>query len=541
MFKPKTIRSGENLGVIDIAIRRPDFRQQPSELTSVHIENTDAVISTGVIGIWNTFNEQFRIKNCLLAAIEYDGTWNMTVDEKYVFYTIGEPYIVYVNNKMELLIQQGQGTPTRLATGHITSISCTRGWKNIHETGVDQGFVVSYIKDGLAYYKSYYEDETGTRVWSPETQLEQLGSNLKNIRVNRSNDFRLIFTVTTTDNKGLMAISDRCFGGFSIRGEYISASVFAPDVTVKHIIEHNANSDTDIVRSNVGIESVYSFKGGKLDYISAFNNGVYEIVLFTDVELKYNDINKLRQYLTFTDGNNNALYYSNIIKQSDHLLFKMLNMKDVVGDITIEYKSGNNALLGMTNVDIPSFKFTFTPTDIVGTVGEAPTIVNAFNTTGKSITLELNGNVTGSCESLLHSFVISSIEDEYVHGPSFTRFYKPLNVTVEGNIINITFDDANSFNNARSSINIDYYMSRGDLIDDNENRVKTQSISFEPTNLEYKPNPNARETVKAGVYSVISSAKLIDPIKVYNDETDLAVANIHPVATKITPIGEIRP
>ena len=107
MFKPKTIRSGENLGVIDIAIRRPDFRQQPSELTSVHIENTDAVISTGVIGIWNTFNEQFRIKNCSLAAIEYDGTWNMTVDEKYVFYTIGEPYIAYVNNKMELLIQQG--------------------------------------------------------------------------------------------------------------------------------------------------------------------------------------------------------------------------------------------------------------------------------------------------------------------------------------------------------------------------------------------------------------------------------------------------
>lgn len=542
MFKPKTIRSGENLGVIDIAIRRPDFRQQPSELTSVHIENTDAVISTGVIGIWNTFNEQFRIKNCSLAAIEYDGTWNMTVDEKYVFYTIGEPYIAYVNNKMELLIQQGQGTPTRLTSGYITSISCVRGWKNIHKTGIDHGFIVAYIKDGLAYYKSYYENEEGIRLWGPETQLEQLGVNLKSIRVNRSNDFRLIFTATSNDNVGTMCITDRCFGGFSVRSEYISGSVFAASASVKHIEDKYLYSDTEFVSGSVHSPNVSGFVDTKVTYISAYNEGLYEINLFTDVELKVTDVHMLRRNLTFTDENNNTLYYTDVVKKQGCLSFNMLPLTDVIGDITIQYKTGKSALCNMAGSDANSFECSFTPTDTTSNIVPTPIIINAYNTDGCTMILEFDNNIMGTEETLIHSFDIHSIEEEYVHGPKFTKYYTPSNVTINDNIITITFDKDKSFNNAQDKIIVDYNMGWGDLVDVNGNRIRTQSTSFTPVNLVHKPNPNNVETITCTIYPVTVATKLIEETEAWGGEqTDIVVGSIYPAEVEIKNIGEIRP
>lgn len=542
MFKPKTIRSGENLGVIDIAIRRPDFRQQPSELTSVHIENTDAVISTGVIGIWNTFNEQFRIKNCLLAAIEYDGTWNMTVDEKYVFYTIGEPYIVYVNDKMELLIQQGQGTPTRLTSGHITSISCVRGWKNIHQVGVDQGFVVAYIKNGLAYYKSYYENEEGNQNWSAETQLTSLGENLKSIRVNRSNDYRLIFTVTTINNKGIIAVTERCFGGFSVRNEYVSGSIYSPVTITTKINELKRYCNNELITGDICEINTTAFSVGELNYISACNNGLYIIELFTNIDLKYNNIHELRKYLTFVDENNNTLYYKNVTNKHGYMSFEMLCMDDVIGDITLQYKSGNGALLKLNDTDVNSFKHTFTPLGIIGNTAVTPNIIGISNTDGYNITIEFDNNISGNTDVLVYSFDIYSLEEEYVYGPTFTKYYAPASVTIIDNVIQLTFNDSNSFNNACTDVTVTYNMGRGDLVDDNGNRIKTQSVSFTPINLIQKPNPNCKEYINGSISSIITNTALINPIEGWGGEkTDVVNGYISPMTVKITEIGEIRP
>lgn len=544
MFKAKTIRSGENLGVIDIAIRRPDFRQHPSELTSVHIENKDAVVSTGVIGIWNTFNEQFRIKNCLLAAIEYDGTWSMTVDEKYVFYTIGEPYIVYVNDKMELLIQQGQGTPTRLTSGNITSISCIRGWKNIHTKGIDQGFVVSYIKDGLAYYKAYYEDDTGNKVWCPETKLNELGDNLKNIRVHRSNDFRLIFTTTNKDNKATMCITDRCFGGFSVRGEYVCGQVHLPTVELKTVQTHTfyADSSTDLITGQVHLPTVSTFDNGEVKYISAYNEGLYIIKLFTDVELQVSNIVDLRRNLTFTDENNNRLYYKNVSKKPGYLLFDMLSMNDVIGDINVKYTSGSGALSNMAGTDLASFEMSFTPTDITGTVVSTPTIINSYNIDGCTIILEFNEAVFGTDDVIVDSFEISSIEEEYVYGPTFKQYYTPSSATVSGEMITLKFDADKSFNNAQADIVVEYNMGLGDLIDADGNRIKTQSTSFEPVNLIFKPNPNHIEMIPCSVFRPTTTVTHVTTHVGYGGtSTDIVTGKVYMPTVSITEVGEIRP
>lgn len=541
MFKPKTIRSGENLGVIDIAIRRPDFRQQPSELTSVHIDNTDAVISTGVIGIWNTFNEQFRIKNCLLAAIEYDGTWNMTVDEKYVFYTIGEPYIVYVNDKMELLIQQGQGTPTRLTNGHITSVSCVRGWKNIHDVGVDQGFVVAYVKNGNAYYKSYSEQDNGSKMWSAETQISELGDNLNSIRVTRSNDFRLIFTGTNSDNQCKLCVTERCFGGFSIRGEYISGYT-EPIKVVTTPIEHiHTYANNEIIVGKTMSPAVSTIVGQPLTYLSIRNEGLQIIKLFVNTNMKYSNIYELRKYLTFTDENENTLFYSNIIIEDGCLTFEVLPMNDIVGDITLSHKSGNKVLLDMKNDEVKSFDVTFTPTDVLSDISPSAVICKSHNTNGKSITLQFDKKIQGNSDVLKYSFTITSKEEEYVLGPTYDTEYEVSEVIINDDSIELLFDDENSFDNVCQDINVYYHMGRGDLTDEKGKRVRSQCISFVPTNLNPKPNPNVVDNIITGHTEVVSvSITHINEIH-QQDDGHIIIGKTKPIEITIQEVGQIRP
>ena len=167
-LQPRTIRTGNSLGPLDICIRREDVNADPTEIVMFYIEDGTAKVATlpYVHTPDEEFTYQYSIGPAVDVACDFDGRWYRITDRTGIYFdtsiiwalvTFGEPYFARVLNDGSLVIQQGNDplTSVTLAADNVTKVSCLRGWKNTYLWNHDQGIIVAYIRNGAVCYRNY--------------------------------------------------------------------------------------------------------------------------------------------------------------------------------------------------------------------------------------------------------------------------------------------------------------------------------------------------------------------------------------------------
>lgn len=381
MLIAKTIRSGGNLGSIDIAINRPDPKQPPVGIYSAHIDNGDGIISQGVIGLWSTFTEVFRIKNCNDICIEYNGTWGKNIDGRYDFYTYDNPYILYTRTNnlgaTDLLIQQSDGTPIILATGDITSISLCRGWRNLIDPTSDQGLIAAYVSSGVVYYRSLvYKDDKLT--WDIPCELDVEYDNVVSVNVSRTNDYRVIFHGGLNSGEHYLAYSERCWAGFAVEPESVSrtSSPGSMSFTPINLLENNNTVEYISRLSRPGDISARTINHP--NNIRCVNISDTEIKIIHNTDLITSNIQDAISNISVKSLSGVKYNILNIEQHRNYTLLKTIKFNNEFNDIVVKY-NGEGGLSTILDEPISEFEVSFTPTDLVPDLIGAPVVTNIIN------------------------------------------------------------------------------------------------------------------------------------------------------------------
>lgn len=314
-LKPKTIRTGESLGKLDIAIRRPNSRQRPTELTMVYIENGEAKVAIGSPSVMQYWDYQYSLGPAIDAAIEYDGRWTIGTDDKYTMITIGDPWIFRLTPSGSILAQQGQSSsPFVVASGNITAIAAIRGWKNVTGELTDQGIIVAFIKDSKVYYRAYCEQLDGTKKWEQEFEVTALGSDNKQIALYRTNDYRTLFITSKLDGNIAWAATRRAWAGIALSDELIGVSGASASATLTPVTYYDAYGDRDVITLSMDAPIIRYLYATSPVIVSAKNpedSNVY-IEMKTDEELFNIENNK--NAFTITDEEGVTLVSTDIVK-----------------------------------------------------------------------------------------------------------------------------------------------------------------------------------------------------------------------------------
>lgn len=380
MLVARTIRTKDNIGSIDIALNRPDPKYPPTNIYSAHIEGEEGVISEGVIGSWNTFNELFRIKYCRDICIEYDGSWKKNLDNVYTYYTVGDPYIAYIEHddflNHKLKVQNGQSTSTLISQGNITCISMVRGWRNIATGADDQGLIIAYVRDGNLYYRSLVS-ENNVVTWVNEEHLSVVGSNVKSINLTRTNDYRVIFHGQLISGEHYMAYSERCWAGFAVEPEevYHSMEINQPNISHINILSGECK---DQVNNNMYINDITVYYVKQPYNILCSNQGNTTLKLQHNTNIAVDDLNLARSNIIVTDEKNKKFAIGSIDNFNNYSILTVSKFNNAVGNITVSY-NGLGGLKLMNNESVNEFSVTFTPYGLIPEVVIPPKLVHLIN------------------------------------------------------------------------------------------------------------------------------------------------------------------
>ena len=207
----------------DVAIRQLPGETQPSLVYAVCIDN-------GIGSIYSrrmpAFAEQeweyvWSIGSVKDVAIEFDGDWRINPKKRYYeLMTEDVPYIFFTDNNNNLYVQKWSDISTRipLAEG-VSQISVCRAWQSTLDTGVDQGLIIGYLRNGKVFYRAWCQQSNGEYIWETENEVTELGTGNTTLCVFRTNDFRVGFL---TENSGVMnyVLSERTYAGQAMPPEY---------------------------------------------------------------------------------------------------------------------------------------------------------------------------------------------------------------------------------------------------------------------------------------------------------------------------------
>ena len=207
----------------DMAIRQLPGEAQPSLVYAVCVDN-------GTGGVYSrrmpAFAEQewefaWSIGSVKDVAIEFNGEWRINPKKRYYeLMTEDVPYIFFTDSSNNLYVQKWSDSSTMipLAEG-VSQISVCRGWQSTLDTGVDQGLIIGYLRDGKVFYRAYCQQSSGEYIWETENEVTELGTGNSTLCVFRTNDFRVGFL---TENAGEMkyVLSERTYAGQAMPPEY---------------------------------------------------------------------------------------------------------------------------------------------------------------------------------------------------------------------------------------------------------------------------------------------------------------------------------
>lgn len=368
------------------AMEKQYIYSKPTQASIAYINDKDEA-HVGVIDLTapSVITQDVLIGPALDVSIAYDARWRLTGTDEYDMYTIGEPYIAYVDTAKNLYVRRGlTGSTLNLASG-VSRCWIVRGWKHITDPIIDQGLIVFYLKGNQLYSRSYVQQDATKYSWLTE-EVYQAGA-VVDIQAYRTTDFRLAIACTQTTGTSRLLLTSRVFPGQSIPAETFNATI-SNEQAIYDIrqIEYTKAYGTEYFNSLVGNfgEHIIFFNPTSSDtqkYGSAYNVGNTQIVVSIPQDVQKLEILD-RTCIAVSDESNMTYATISIEKSDNNLLLIVGDMGNCTTDIILEYESG---LMGPNNQAVKPFTIKFTPLGLKPTPPNPPTVVKIWNVSSEVI------------------------------------------------------------------------------------------------------------------------------------------------------------
>lgn len=357
-LKPITKRDGLGLGKSVIAVQSKNG--EPYKLWNLYKNGDRFILATcdDVLRLptnWEII-EEIQI-DAIDFSIVFDGEW-LSKDGKWRFESEDTPYIFWVNPAGELKVRKyGAETIIDIASG-VSTISTLRAWKNKIMPELDQGMIVSYVKEGKLYYRAYCIQPDSTVSWETEREVTYLPGSIRNASLFLLNDYRCGFAIEDTYGKIHWLITHRNWAGMAILPENISAEI-KPFIAVTTIDYH----DTFAIENVAAVITPYIKMGRPISpvFVSASNTDEFTIVIQISHAIEQANLSAI---LKIKDENNRTFEIESGAISGDTITLTVtptINMS--VGNMTVSYK-GDERLYAYNDelpFEVGGLSMTFTP------------------------------------------------------------------------------------------------------------------------------------------------------------------------------------
>ena len=292
----------------DISVRRLSTESSPSFIYAVGVDRDNIIrvrrrpySEQGVVA-WEHMYQYAEGTN---AAIEFNGVWYRPIGQDYFTLLCEEhPWVFWIDLYGNLRAQYGPYSLDAfiLATG-VSQVKAVRGFKSEEFATQDQGLVVVYIKDGLAYYRNYCIQTFGNYAWEEERALPQLGTDITAVHIHRLNDYR-IGIVSSSPNGNKWLITTRMYIAGAVLPENIRSTVQDLNITVTALSYSNFYTSEHL---SSGIQGVYIGCAKPISpYIIEATNILNETTaIYVTFSHELSEVLTGKQnYFTLTDANN---------------------------------------------------------------------------------------------------------------------------------------------------------------------------------------------------------------------------------------------
>ena len=312
--------------VEDISIRQLDTDESPSEIWAIGFEGNRLILknreySQQSFVNWNAVKDFGEARE---ACIEFYGRWVSRRNSiKHTIETDKYPFVFIVDTNGTLNVRTGEDFSSIIELDtNVSSISACQGFNSMIDIDQDQGLIVTYIKNGNAYYRQYmYDTSTEANVWFPATPVYSSGD-ASFISVHRLPDYRVGICVRhSTGTKWY--ITDRTYVTQAVKPESVESDLDA--ITVTSVYDTSkAPPEPEYAATQNVFEEATTYNG----FTMAFEGPL--------VFLNGTDINDLKRYITASVGNTSVEIESVTIV--DNVLEVYLK-EDVPGSktVTISY------------------------------------------------------------------------------------------------------------------------------------------------------------------------------------------------------------
>jgi len=380
LLNPKTVREGEELGPLDLAVRREDPNELATELVMIYIEGGDAKIATldavPEAGDADKWKYRKTLGPAVDVAVEFDGHWERITDRegiwwetatRFVKVSEGEPWFFRVTPGGDLLARQGMdGSDSILAT-NVSKCAALRGWKSVTITSLDQGLVVAYIVSGEVRYRNLAEQEGGSVIWESEKTVTDIPTPAEHVALFRTNDYRLGI-LAEVNGEMHWAITERNWAGMGIPPEAIAATIDEYSIELIEITYRSGYAPDEVISASItGYEVLFcpNIYPQLTDLYNPSEDDTTTIVLEFDMDME----NHTGQEAAFTVIDENLNTYAVLsTAQGATVNIVELTTKDfsgAAGDLTVEYDDSVGTLCstveGGCKMKLASFTQSFTP------------------------------------------------------------------------------------------------------------------------------------------------------------------------------------
>lgn len=373
---------------LDVAVNRPDIALDPLGVVGVYIEDGVAKVATSEVVTTPPTPADWvydkSIDRALDVSIAYDGSWLKLPDGEVRFVTEGEPWIFIVDTTGKLYAIQGtEGSIVDLCSDSVISIDVLRGWRDPNVLERDQGLVVAYVKsDGNAYYRSLCFQPDGTKIWQDEIML--LEGPLVNIRLFRTNDFRMGFIVSDGENLTLH-VTERTWAAMSVQPETIDISAYDASLSLTRVNYKNAYGDRDNIALGITTNVYSKYAGSDYRFTSASNTDGINVIANVSHPLSSLDISDF----TLVDSANRTFSAASITLATANtntngpIVYQITfeDFNNAKGDVTLNFK-GTGTTRGENGQTVTAFNIKFTPVGLVPTNTIPPALVSITNVEG---------------------------------------------------------------------------------------------------------------------------------------------------------------
>lgn len=254
-LKPKYIRNiPQGVTKVDMAIQRERQSIWGYTLYYVYIRNEKLYRAVSKSSAYTSAEELGYIDDALDCAIVFNGRYEERLFQPgWEFLTEGTPYVFWIQaitNKL-LCRRWDQGHIIELDT-NVSSLSAVRGWQASEFPTNDQGMIISYIKNGQAFYRTFAWQNYNEFFWELPRPLVMAQNDLYEIKAFKTNDYRVGF-ITQSSASTRIFFTTSVYPGLGLENQRLSLDIQLPVFDLLEVIYTDIEENGE---PNIGAEHV---------------------------------------------------------------------------------------------------------------------------------------------------------------------------------------------------------------------------------------------------------------------------------------------